>query len=244
MNPSPAPHDHEPAYVLHTYPFRDTSVIVEAFTLSFGRIGLVARGARRPKSRLRGALIAFQPLAVSWSGRGELRTLTDAEPAGAIAPLGAMAMMCGYYLNELVLKLTHRDDPHEQLFADYAHALGALAQGETPATVLRRFEVALLREIGYALVLDREPGTNRVLEPQARYVYVPDRGPVALDRRESGTSGLELTGKTLLDMANGNFSDPVTASESKALMRWLIGLRLDQRTLNTRRMLIELQQIE
>src|SRR5690606_18930874 len=110
----------EHAFVLHTYPFQDTSLIVEAFTRSHGRIGLVAKGARRPKSALRPALLAFQPLAIAWGGRGELRTLTRAESVGAAHSLVGLAMMCGYYVNELVLKLLQRDDPHERLFDDYA----------------------------------------------------------------------------------------------------------------------------
>jgi len=233
----------EHAFVLHTYPFQDTSLIVEAFTRIHGRIGLVAKGARRPKSALRPALLAFQPLAIAWSGRGELRTLTRAESVGAAHALIGVAMMCGYYVNELVLKLLQRDDPHERLFDDYAAALHGLAGGEATEAVLRRFEIALLREIGYAVELeyDAEHGTPLVAEE--RYAYWPQRGPLALEGTARTQGAVELRGKTLLDMARGDFSDPLTAAESKQLMRWLIGQHLDQRTLSTRQLLIELQQL-
>ena len=233
----------ERAFVLHTYPFRDTSVIVEAFTRHHGRIGLVARGAKRPKSALRPALLAFQPLSISWSGRGELRTLTRAEWVGSARPLVGLAMMCGYYLNELLLKLLHRDDPHEGLFEAYTQALMDLASGTETEAVLRQFEIALLREIGYALELMREVDSGQHLVAEQRYTYQPERGPSVSAGPNAAIEAVELSGKTLLDMARGDFSDPVTATESKRLMRFLIAHYLDQRALNTRQLLIELQQL-
>ena len=233
----------EHAFVLHTYAFQDTSVIVEAFTRRYGRVGLVAKGAKRPKSALRPALLAFQPLALAWTGRGELHTLTRAEATGPAHALTGVAMMCGYYVNELVLKLLQRDDPHEGLFADYAAALAGLASGEATEAVLRRFELALLREIGYAVQLEYDAAQGTRLVAEERYAYWPERGPTRLDATASTRGAVELRGKTLLDMARGDFSDPLTAAESKQLMRWLIGQHLDQRTLNSRQLLIELQQL-
>ncbi len=235
--------DDERAFVLHTYPFQDTSIIVEAFTRQYGRIGLIAKGAKRPKSPLRAALLAFQPLAVSWSGRSELRTLTRAEWTGSPHVLNGVSMMCGYYLNELLLKLVQRDDPHEGLFDAYAQALAGLASGEPTHAVLRRFEIALLREIGYALVLERDAERGAPVVAECRYAYFPERGPLAVDAQGSPQGAVELRGKTLLDMARGDFSDPTTVAESKMLMRRLIGQHLDQRTLNTRQLLVELQQL-
>ena len=135
------------------------------WTEKHGRMGLVAKGARRPKSPTRSVLVAFQPLVVSWFGRGELRTLKSAEPDGAATPLGGQGLMSAFYLNELLLKLTHRDDPHEKLFAAYDEAIGALraisrdkAAVATIEPVLRRFELTLLQEVGYAVELAREAG--------------------------------------------------------------------------------------
>lgn len=233
----------EHAFVLHTYPFRDTSVIVEAFTRHHGRIGLVARGAKRPKSALRPALLAFQPLVMSWSGRGDLRTLTRAEWIGNTRTLVGVCMLCGYYLNELLLKMLHRDDPHEDLFDAYGEALKRLAAGDSPQATLRRFEIALLREIGYALELDCEAEGGAPLVAERRYTYLAERGPTELGAGNRVHDAVELRGKTLLDMARGDFTDPLTAAESKTLMRWLIGRYLDQRPLHTRQLLLELQQL-
>lgn len=236
-------HQDEPAYVLHTYAFRDTSLIVEAFTRQHGRVGLVARGAKRPKSALRPALLAFQPLAIAWSGRGELRTLTRAEWVGHTrVPIG-VSMLCGYYLNELLLKLLERDDPHERLFDAYADALESLAASDHAEAILRRFEIVLLREIGYALELEREADAGTPLVAERRYSYVPERGPAVLAPAAAAAGGVELRGKTLLDMARGDYSDPLTAIESKALMRSLIGRYLDYRTLHTRQLLLELNKL-
>ena len=233
----------EQVFVLHTYPFQDTSLVVEAFSRQYGRIGLLAKGAKRPKSPLRAVLLAFQPVGIAWSGRSELRTLTRAESTGKQHALAGIAMMCAYYLNELLLKLLQRDDPHEQLFDAYAGALHGLASGVPTEAVLRRFEIALLREIGYALQLDCDAGQGAPLVAEERYVYVPDRGPLAAGAAEAANGALELRGKTLLDMARGDYTDPRTAAESKLLMRSLIAHHLDQRTLNTRQLLLELQQL-
>jgi len=157
--------DNQPGYVLHTYAFRETSLVVETFTRSHGRVAMVARGAKRPRSALRGSIMAFQPLGLSWSGRGELRLLIRAEWQGGQPRLQGRALLCGFYLNELLLKLLPREDAHEQLFLDYQAALARLAEEPEPGAVLRRFERALLRELGYALTLERDS----VLHATQRY---------------------------------------------------------------------------
>ena len=121
--------DHQPGYVLHTYPYKETSLIVEAFTRAFGRVALLARGARRPRSAMRGVLLAFHPLRLGWSASAELGNLISAEWAGALQPLAGRGLMCGFYLNELLLRLLPRDDPHEGLFDAYAESLKALSEG-------------------------------------------------------------------------------------------------------------------
>src|SRR5436189_4699578 len=103
-------HDDQPAFVLHAYPYRETSLIVEALTEAYGRVALVARGAKRPRSELRGLLQGFQPLLLSWAGGGELKTLQRAEWRGGLPRVGDSALLCGFYLNELLLKLLARED--------------------------------------------------------------------------------------------------------------------------------------
>src|SRR5437762_9356107 len=150
--------DDQPAFVLHAHPYRETSLIVEALTADYGRVALVARGAKRPRSELRGILQAFQPLTLSWSGSGEIKTLTRAEWRGGLPLVTGSALLCGFYLNELVLKLVPREDPHARLYDEYESALAELANGAEQAPVLRRFELRLLAELGYALALAHEVG--------------------------------------------------------------------------------------
>src|ERR1700726_4369809 len=165
-----------PAYVLHQYAYRDTSRIVEVFTSDFGRLTLFARGANGPKSGLRGVLRPFQRMLVSWSGKGEACQLVTAEIDGPVTNLAPNRLMSGFYLNELLLKLTERCDPHPEIFDIYARCIGALANGEGEAAAWRRFEKRLLDNLGYGLELarraDGEPVSN-----EGYYRFAVERGP-------------------------------------------------------------------
>jgi DNA repair protein RecO (recombination protein O) len=232
----------QPAYVLHAYAFRETSLIVEAYTRELGRVAFVAKGARRPKSAVRGVLLAFQPLLVSWSGKGELHTLIRAEWSGPYQPLRGLPLICGFYLNELLLKLLPRHDPHERLFDTYAQTLRALAEAHDPAAVLRAFEKSLLCELGYAVTLDRDVDTGRPIAAEERYTYVVERGPVRAGA-DAAANGVELSGRTLLDMQSDDYSSSVTQQQSKALMRTLINHYLGDQVLHTRQLLRDLQEL-
>jgi len=234
--------DHEPGYVLHTYPYKETSLIVESFTRRHGRVALLARGARRPRSAMRGVLLAFHPLRLGWSGSAELSNLIQAEWGGALQPasrpLAGRGLMCGFYLNELILRLLPREDPHEALFDAYSEALARLSTGEAPAAVLRSFEKRLLAELGYAPLLDREALSGEPIEPSGSYVYEPDRGPVRSSRGD-----LLISGRTLLDIAADDYSRSETRDEARYLMRALIGQRLHGQVLHTRSVLMELNEL-
>ncbi len=232
--------DSQPAFILHSYPFRETSLVVEIFTQYFGRLALVARGARRSKSTLRGVLLAFQPLLLSWSGKSELRTLRRAEWEGRALRLGGMALLCGFYLNELLLKLLPRDDPHEHLFTYYRETLVELGTQKNLAIVLRRFEIRLLKELGYALTLEHDAETGTAVKPDYHYRYVIERGPVLAS---GANDEFRFLGKTLLDMAFDDYSDPLTVQQSKALMRLLINHYLGNQTLHTRQLLKDMQHL-
>ncbi len=227
--------NNEPAYVLHTHPWKETSLIVEAFTAGHGRVGLVARGARRAHAALRTRLLAFQPLGLSWYGKGGLKTLHAAEWQGGALQLAGRALICGFYVNELVLKLLPPDDPHEALFRRYEQTLRALAAAVDPQPVLRRFELDLLCELGYAQTLDRTVAGEPV-RADARYGYVFGQGVVPAQGTEPACSG-----KALLDMAAGDYSDPRTLAEGKQLMRALINHYLGDKPLHTRQLLRDLQ---
>lgn len=231
--------DGQPAYILHTYPFRETSLIVEAFSRDFGRVALVARGARRPRSPIRGLLMAFQPVELAWSGKGEVLTLMKAEWVGGQPLLGGHALFCGYYLNELLLNLLPREDAHERLFLAYAQTLRRFAEGVQEAD-LRRFEKALLQELGYGLWLTEDADGKPVAE-EGWYAYEIERGPVRLARQ--GQSPLCISGRALLALAQDDFAEPRLLAEAKQLMRALMAHYLGGETLETRRIFKELQEL-
>lgn len=232
--------DSEAGYVLHTYPYKETSLIVEAFTRRMGRVALLARGARRPRSAMRGVLLSFHALRLTWSGAGELGTLISAEWAGGRRPLAGLGLMCGFYLNELMLRLLPREDPHEALFDFYDTSLGALAESPVHAPVLRAFEKRLLAELGYAPLLEQD-AASRPIDPEALYAYEPDRGPVMAHATASGQ--VVVRGRTLLEVARDEYGRAETLEEARALMRLLIGERLHGQALHTRAVLMELNEL-
>ena len=231
--------DQQPVFVLHTYPFKETSLVVEMFSREFGRIAAVAKGARRPRSAMRGMLQSFQPLIASWSGKAELRNLHALEWGAGLILLQGDALICAFYLNELLLRLLPREDPHQNLFDHYVHALQQLAAGEPVAPTLRRAELRMLQELGYAVPLaQRLDGTP--VDALHDYCYLPEQGAITPDR--PGT-GVQLKGKTLLDMARDDYSDTATLQQSKQLMRMLLSHYLGDKPLYTRQLLIDLQQL-
>ncbi len=235
----------EPAYVLHSYPYKETSLIVEVFTRHCGRVGLLARGARRARSALRGTLLAFHPLRLSWSASAELGTLVAAEWSGGQRALAGLGLMCGFYINELLLRLLPREDAHEHLFDAYAGAVARLAAGAEHAVLLRGFELKLLTELGYAPPLDRDAASGRPVQPGMRYAYVPERGPLAVNGGASDfqPEDVVVDGQTLLDMSRDDYARTQTRDEARRLMRSLIAARLSGQTLHTREMLRELQDL-
>jgi len=234
--------DTQPAFVLHTYPYLETSLLVETFTRNSGLVPLVAKGAKRPRSALRGLLLAFQPLQISWTGKSELRTLHKAEWQGGQQPLQGMALICGFYLNELLVRLLRRDDPHEQLFEHYQETLAALNTQKDYTPILRNFEQHMLKELGYALTLDDDAVSGKPLNPDEEYYYEVERGPVAVHGSENNC-GLQLRGKTLLDMEKDDYSDVTTRQQSKILMRYILNHYLGERPLYTRQLLRDLQKL-
>ncbi len=227
-------------FVLHTYPFKETSVVAEAFTRSHGRVALIARGARRPASAMRGLMQPFTPLLLSWFGKSELRTLHAAEWQGGLVSPQGRALMCGFYLNELLLRLLARGDPHERLYDRYVETLDQLAGGAERSIdferILRRFEKDLLAEIGYGATFDVDADSGEAIDPRARYVFQPERGAL----RALGQPGCPVSGQTLLDLAADRFERQATLAEAKALMRTLINHTLGAKPLYTRQLLREL----
>lgn len=231
----------ELAFVLHNYPFRETSLVIEVFSRQHGRVPLVARGARRPRSVLRGLLMSFQPLALSWFGKHELRTLHSAEWQGGQPQLQGTALLCGFYLNELILNLMARDDPHVNLFDYYQQTLQRLAQENDHAFTLRCFEKHMLQELGYALLLEHEAGSGKPIVPTQTYRYILEYG--AIVETPDVMQGMSIAGKTLLDMAADDYRDVNSARQSKQLIRLLLDHYLAGKPLHTRELMRDLQKI-
>lgn len=245
------------AYVLHTLPFRETSLLVDAFTAQHGRVSLAARGARRPASALRGVLLPFQRVSLSWFGKGEVKTLHGAEWLAMTPGLGGRALICGFYLNELLVRLLPREDPHPRVFAAYELALAGLPNAERVDAVLRPFELALLADLGYAVDLMHEAGGGAVVVGEGRYRYLPERGLVRLEAGEGGIAsagrhaerdigdmpdtvalpGAQVSGATLLAMQAGDYADATTRREALRLLRVALGYYLGDRPLLSRDML-------
>lgn len=233
--------ENQSGYLLHSYPWRETSLIAEVFSREYGRVPMVAKGARRTGSVLRGVLMAFQPLEISWSGRGEVKTLTHAAWQGGQALLGGVGLLCGYYLNELLLRLVPREDPHPGLFDAYAQTLACLAAGQEYAPLLRCFELALLREAGYAPTLDHDAESGEAVRVEGQYLFLTEQGPVESSQPQ-GDLPL-FPGRVLLAMAAGDFSATETQLHAKNLMRRLIQHHLGGQALESRRILMELQEL-
>jgi len=230
--------DGQPGFVLHSYPFRETSLIVDVFSRDYGRVALLARGARRPRSALRGLLLGFQPLELGWSGSGEVLTLMKAEWVGGIPLLTDRALFVGYYLNELLINLLPREDAHERLYDAYVEILRALSGGVREAD-LRRFEKVLLQELGYGLSLSHDRNGTPI-HPDRFYQYEIEHGARLVGEADDLAS---VRGSTLLDMGAGNYDAPQTALEAKRLMRNLMHYYLDGKVLETRKIFRELQDL-
>ncbi|MDR5855000.1 DNA repair protein RecO [Caballeronia sp. LZ062] len=231
----------QPGFVLHSYPYRETSLIIDVFSRDHGRIALVAKGAKRPHSALRGVLQTFQPLGLSWTGKGEVRTLTTAEWVGGMLPLRGDALLCGFYVNELLVKFCAREDPHPALFNHYVLTLSRLAHDEPAVQVLRSFERVLLRETGYAMALTHTVTREAVL-PEGRYTFDPERG-VREASDDLPAQWPVIAGQTLIDMERDDYSSPQTGTQSKTLMRFLLNYHLGGAPLATRQILIDLQNL-
>ena len=235
--------DHQPGFVLHSYAWRETSLIVELFTREFGRVAVVARGAKRPTSQFRGLLSPFNPIALSWSGRNEIKTLVRAEWLGGMQPLRGDALLAAFYANELLVRLLARGDAHQSTFGSYVELLQSLARAARHDAALRRFELDLLQDIGYAMPLERCTEGSPI-DASAQYAFSGGHGARRIDSnvvRESDAG--TVCGQTLLAMAARDFEHPQVASESKALLRQVIRYHLDGKPLNTRRILQDLKQL-
>ena len=228
----------EPAWLLHHRPFRDSSQILDILSRDHGRLAVVAKGSRGAKSKLRGILRPFLPLQLSWFIRSDLGTLTGAEMNGAPLSLSGDALLSGYYVNELILKLLHRHDPQPEIFAAYSRTIERLAGSQDVAPYLRQFEIELLRILGYALNLDHDTETTEPLRPQQQYEYRVEQGLVPVSDREGP---MVFRGAEIDAIRNQQFADPAVLKNAGSLLRNVIAYHLDGKELKSRKVLKDMR---
>lgn len=225
-----------PGFLLHHRPYRETGRILEVLVREHGRLTLFARGVRGPKSRLAAVLQPFQPLLLSFTLGREAGQLTGAECAERLTALPAASVMSAFYLNELLLKLTLRHDAAPELFDAYATALERLRAGGELEATLRRFELELLRGVGYGLEL-AAASDGRALEAAGFYRFRPAQGLYRVSAEEPGS----LAGHSLHALARGDLSEPRTRADARTLLAAALTECLEGRELATRRVARALQ---
>ncbi|XOZ33741.1 DNA repair protein RecO [Halomonadaceae bacterium KBTZ08] len=225
----------DPAFVLHRRPYGETSLIVNLFTLGHGHFSVVARGAARPRSQWQAELQPFRPLRVSWSGRHSLKTLRHAEATAPALALGGNHLYCGFYVNELLLRLLTEADPAPDLFGAYLDTLERLASAP-PAVepVLRRFEYRLASELGYGISWDRTRDTDEPVQTGGTYAFHPAQG--VLSERQGPIGG--IAGEHLLALAADELDNQAVLRLAKRLMRSLMDHLLQGRPLHSRRLFV------
>ncbi len=224
----------EPAYILHKRPYRETSQILEVFSRNHGRLSLMSRGSRSPRSRTSGLLQSFRPLLLSWYGRGEMPSLRSVDTADARPPeLRGKALMSAMYLNELLVVLMHRNDVHETLFTEYHETLYRLQQTSRLEVILRNFEKNLLQQTGFGLNLVQDADSGEPVLADRYYAYHFEHGPVCC-QPDSSRQNPVISGSSLLAFNAGRLETPRSIAEIKKLMRYVINSHLGGRKLKSR----------
>ena len=224
----------EPGFILHTIPYRETSLLVDIFTLNHGRLRCVAKGFRKPnKKGIAKTLFPYTEHHFQWQGRGELKTLTQADPIQAPVFLKQESLFVGLYINELLYKLLHQNDPHQSLYEFYRQLMTQLSNSEILQPVLRRFEMLLLEELGYGLVLDAEAETGQAVSAESLYYYIPDQG-LKLIQDQTADNLHAFSGADIMALGQGQLEQQSVLRAAKKLTRQVIDFYLDGKELNSR----------
>ena len=238
MTTFPKRFQNQSAFLLQHRPYSETSLLVDLFTEKSGRITAIAKGARRLKSSYRGVLLPFQPLSVLFTGKGDVKTLTGAEPVRSRIILSRDHLMCGFYLNELILKMLYRYDPYETLYPVYERALDELSRKSDAEFTLRRFEKYLLEQVGYGLHLQRDMSTGLPIDEHVVYRYLPEVGPIV--NNSSRSDGVLIHGDALIALDQEEVFTERVRRELKQLNRTVLATHLQGKPLNSRRMFSQL----
>ncbi|MGZ8163679.1 MAG: DNA repair protein RecO [Methylobacter sp.] len=215
------------AFILQYRKYQETSLIIDVLTKDFGRISLLAKGVRKSKSKTAGLLQPFVPLAISYFGKTDLKTLISVEIIYPFNEIKGLSLYCGFYINELVSRFLHKYDPHPEVFLDYGECLSGLADSSKIEAALRIFELNLMDNIGYGLNLEYDLLNEKPVDPIKKYQFNSESGPTeAIDGVFSGS--------TLLALKSREFADSQTLFEAKMLMRKVIDVQLQGKPLKSR----------
>jgi DNA repair protein RecO (recombination protein O) len=224
--------EHTPCYLLHSRNYRETSLLLEIFSREYGRVSLIAKGAKRNKKGLASTYTLHQKYNLSWVAKSELGTLIDIEPATSYRQLNSLQVMTGFYINELLLRLLHKHESHPELFDSYELTINRLLDDLPEQIVLRYYEKILLQSIGYGVVLDHDVITGEAISEGKCYCYEFDSGPSGVT--EKAKSGFMISGKTLLGLHDETLSDNENIKEAKILLRTILNLYLGDKPLASR----------
>lgn len=223
------------AFVLHTRPWRETSMLVDVFTRNHGKLGLCARGVRSKKSLNNSLLQPLTPLLLCWKGRGELPLLTVIEPAAQAIKLSGNALYCAFYMNELLVRLLHRHDPHSELFEIYHKTLKALVDVIEVEAILRQFELKLLLSLGYGLPLQSDINGHKFTDSNTYLFHQDGYFQQILDNHEA-TNPRVFDGKDLISIAENNWQNSNTLKAAKRLLRLSLIPLLGDKPLQSRKL--------
>lgn len=221
-----------PCYILHSRDYRESSLILEVMSREYGRISLVAKGAKRNKKHQGINYNLYQKYLMSWVSRTELGTLIDIEMAATMNSLSPQQMMTGFYMNEIILRLLHKHESHPELFDSYDATIIELAANNTEQTLLRYFEKILLQSLGYGVIFDQDQNTGGPIIAEDDYCYKLDIGPCS----DKQASGIAVSGKTLIELDNESLTDTKNKNEAKILLRSLLKQYLGDKPLASRQL--------
>ena len=232
----------EPAFILHTRSFKETSLIVDAFTENFGKISFVAKGAKRPKSSLRVIQTPSSVFSISFVGKSDLKNLTHCEIIDHFRLSSKVAFSCIIYLNELLTKTLEKEDPHPEIFQQLKSLYYNLSKEQNQEAIelqLRSFELILLQELGYGIDLESEALTGKSIDADSFYSFDPTLGFTNLGADENKSVVNTFSGKDILSFAKGDLISTSSRNASKQIMRRALDFQLGNKTLNIRKYLIE-----
>jgi len=225
------------AFVLHSRPWSETSLILDVFTEESGRVRLVAKGARSRRSNLKGALQPFVPLLVRFGGRGEVKTLRGAEAVSLALPLNGISLYSGLYVNELLARVLEQETRFSDLFFDYLHCIQELAATDgTPEPALRRFELALLAHLGYGVDFLHCAGSGEAVSDSMTYLYREEKGFIA----SVVINNSSFTGRQLKALADRTFVEADTLRAAKRFTRMALKPYLQGKPLKSRELFRQL----